>query len=387
MIKVVFVLSISITALALVGCGLEANPTQSAPTRFKVLDNESESTYVVRHLEQTIFQVEATKWYDGARGAVSITYDAPWGVDPRFKLATDAAIARGLRMDVEMVTSKYTNSSRAPLIGRIRRELLPNGVHVFGHGHTHVRHDELDFDAAHASFKKDFDLMVEWGLRPKTYAYPHSSGQKIRTQLANKEAGFIAARGGTTDPDEYYICPRDVKSPDNWHFLPSVVMGTKDGADIGSHRELAPILQRSAALEAWVIMMYHSIGVPEGWAYYPLEEFEQDLDAIGAGDLWSGNLDMVSAYVQERNALDINIVGFFGSETPKEFEMMISDHLDNAVYDQPLTFDFTFNPDLDIEKVYFDPPIAGQSAFLVTDDKLRLHMVPDEQRYTLVLGD
>ncbi|MBT4498216.1 MAG: hypothetical protein HOC74_10865 [Gemmatimonadetes bacterium] len=371
------------------GCSTKPGPTQSASTttRFKIYSDEDQSSYVVRHLEETIFTIKATKWHDGARGAISLTYDAPWGVDPRFKQATNAAIKRNLCMDMEMVTSKYLSTSRRPLIDRIRRELLPNGVHVFGHGHTHVRHDELGFDAAYESFKTDFGLMVEWGLKPRAYAYPHSSGKHISTQLANKQAGFIAARGGTNNPDEYYICPDDVREPDNWYFLPSVVMGIKDGGDIPSHQMLAPILARAETLDAWIILMYHSIGVPEGWAYYPLEEFERNLDYIADSSLWSGNLDDVAAYIQERNSLDINVVGFFGSALPKEFEMTISDHLDNAIYDQPLTFDLTFNPEIEVQKVYIDPSINGQSSFRVTDDQLRLHMVPDEKRYTLALED
>ena len=385
MTKIANYLGAILLALAAIGCGLESNPAQSTPTRFKILGSDNESAYIVRHLDQTVFQIETLKWYDGARGAVSLTYDAPWGVDPRFELATDAAIARDLRMDVEMVTSKYLNSRRMPLVARIREELIPNGVHLFGHGHTHIRHDNVDFDAAYESFKTDFEMMVDWGLRPKAYAYPHSSGQEIRTQLANKQAGFIAARGGTTDPEQYYICPNEVSEPDNWFFLPSVVMGTKDGADIESHRMLAPILSEAQKRDAWVIMMYHSIGVPEGWAYYPLAEFEQDLDFIAESDLWSGNLDQVSAYIQERNALYINVVGFFGSETPKEFEMTMRDNLDNEVYDQPLSFDLTFNPDLSVRRIYLDPPIDGQSSFEVVDDRVRLHMVPDEKRYTLIL--
>jgi len=59
--------------------------------------------------------------------------------------------------------------------------------------------------------------------------------------------------------------------------------------------------------------------------------------------------------------------------------------LDNAVFDQPLTLDFTFQAELQVERVLFDPPIAGTSSYEVIDDRLRLYMVPDEQRYTFIL--
>ena len=38
-----------------------------------------------------------------------------------------------------------------------------------------------------------------------------------------------------------------------------------------------------------------------------------------------------------------------------------------------------------MRRVYFDPPIGKVSSFEVEADRLRVHMVPDERRYALVL--
>lgn len=375
-------------AVYLGGCDSHQSPTQPGEsTRPLAKLANSQNTFVARHREEVIFQIEALKWRDGHRGAVSITYDAPWGINRVFSLATNAVIIRGLRMDVEAVSSKLQHFKRFPIVARMRRELLPRGIHLFGHGHTHIHHDDLDFDEAYDSFKLNFDLMEEWGLKPRAYAYPYSSGKRALIQAANRDAGFICARGGTRDPGEYYICPRQVREPDNWYYLPSVVMGTQTDEDISDHESLEPILRRALNLDAWVILMYHSIGFPEGWAYYPYEEFLQDLNFIKGEDFWSGNLDAVAAYIQERNALDINIVRYFGSETPRNYDIIISDQLDNTLFNEPLTLDFTFNPQLNVQKVYIDPPVEEQTAFPVADNKMRLHMVPDERRYTLVLED
>ena len=51
-----------------------------------------------------LFSLSVARWSGGRAAAVSITYDAPWGTHRDHHLATDAAIARGLRMDIEMVT-------------------------------------------------------------------------------------------------------------------------------------------------------------------------------------------------------------------------------------------------------------------------------------------
>jgi len=344
--------------------------------------------YVVRHGGEEVFRVEALKWRNGHRGVVSVTYDAPWGINEVFSLATDAAIARDLRMDLEIVSSKLEHPQRFHIIERMQRELRPHGIGFFGHGHEHIHYDWYGFEAAYEAFRTNFELMREWGLEPKTYAYPHWAGKLYGTQAANRQAGFIAARGGLRRPEfrsDYYICPDDTREPNNWYFLPSVIMGAKNGTDIPHHDALAPILQGALDAGAWVILTYHSIGNPEGWGYYPFAEFERDLDHIAANDFWSGNLDEVTAYIKERNALDIQIVRYFGVGTPKQFELTIGDGLDNALYDEPLTFEFNFNPELRVRWVHFDPPIGDESSFAIEEDRLQVELVPDERRYALVL--
>ena len=76
---------------------------------------------------------------------------------------------------------------------------------------------------------------------------------------------------------------------------------------------------------------------------------------------------------------------YFGVGAPKQFELTIGDGLDNTLYDEPLTFEFNFNPEHRVRRVHFDPPIGEVSSFEVEADRLRVHMVPDERRYALVL--
>ena len=381
-----------ILCLWLAGCDSHESPTHSGDAAdFSALPSAKlvgrPFVYEVHHAGEQVVSIEALKWRDGHTGAVSVTYDAPWGVDPVFSLATDAALAHGVRMDLEIVSAKLQFYSRRPIIGRMLRELAPNGIGFFGHGHEHVPHDWFGYKQAYQSFRTNFELMKSWGLNPKVYAYPNW-GAGISTQAANREAGFIAARGGTRRPAQradYYICPGDVREPRNWYYMPSVIMGAEDGTDIPYHKALVPILEGAQQADAWVILTYHSIGNREGWGYYPVEEFELDVAYIAQTDMWSGNMDAVSAYIQERNALDIKVVRYFGIGTPKQYELTIGDGLDNAVYDEPLTFELRFNPELDVHGVRIDPPVKGGSSFAVQDDILRLNILPDERRYALVL--
>jgi hypothetical protein len=378
----------ALLAAALSGCGPDSHPTgpsDSAPRAAKRVAGQ-QNLYVARHQGEEIFRIEATKWRDGHRAAVSITYDAPWGINPVFSLATNAVILRDLRMDIEIVSDKLLHPQRLPIVARMRRELLPNGVHLFGHGHSHIDHDALSYSDAYDAFQTNFALMREWGLVPKVYAYPLYAGRTQQTQTANRAAGFIAARGGTRDQSAYYLCAEDVREPQNWYNLPSVIMGTDSPSDIGDHAELEPILQQTLTRGAWTLMTYHSIGVVDGWGYYPYREFIKDLNFIKRRDFWSGNFDAVAAYIQERNALDIRIARYFGSNRPNQFELVVGDALDNTIFNEPLTLDFIFNAELpDISGVRITPPIGGETNFAVINGQMRLHMVPNERQYTLVL--
>ncbi len=346
----------------------------------------SPAVFTAYHQGQEVFSITANKWRDGHRAAVSITYDAPWGINPVFSLATDAAIARDLAMDLEVVSDKLSHFKRLPITQRMREELIPRGIGFFGHGHSHIDHDALGYHAAYQSFRTNFSLMRAWGLNPKTYAYPLFAGRDAQTQAANRQAGFIAARGGTRDASAYYICADGVREPAQWHNLPSVIMGNASTRDPSTHDQLQPILIQTLRRRAWTIMTYHSIGYPDGWGYYPYFEFVRDLDFIKANDFWSGNFASVAAYIQERNALDIQIARYFGRKMPDQFQFIMGDGLDNDVYNEPLTLDFRFNPELAVRSVRLTPtPVAGQEHFAVESNRLRLNMVPDERLYTLSL--
>lgn len=346
----------------------------------------SPGVFTASHQGQEVFTIRATKWRDGHRAAVSVTYDAPWGIHPVFSLATDAAIARGLAMDIEIVSNKLSHFKRVPNVQRMHEELIPNNIGFFGHGHAHIDHDALGYHAAYRSFRINYVMMRAWGLNPKTYAYPLFAGRDAQTQAANRQAGFIAARGGTRDANAYYICANSVREPENWYNLPSVIMGNASTRDPSTHDQLRPILLKTLRKRAWTIMTYHSIGHPEGWGYYPHAEFIRDLDFIKANDFWSGKFASIAAYIQERNALDIQIARYFGRDMPNRFEFILSDGLDNDLYDEPLTLDFTFNPDLNVRFAHIHPSQAnGQNRFAVVEDRLRLNMVPDERLYALTI--
>lgn len=199
--------------------------------------------------------VKVAKWYNAHPAVVSITYDIGFQLDQRILKVVEEVRKLDLAMDFEVVTEFYNRPQFRYLVDIMREDLLPGKIRFFGHGHTHDLHDEMTFDEAYTSFKTCFDLMKTWGLEPIVYAYPGSKGYLPRTQLANKLAGFIAARGSHIDPYKTFICAGSETEPENWFYLPSVIMGSTDPAYVNTNAELIPILDLNLAKRSWIILM------------------------------------------------------------------------------------------------------------------------------------
>jgi hypothetical protein len=315
--------------------GCEGSPTKSVPSNFTTI-SQNIGTAVVSDGD-TVLSLVVEKWRGGATAAISLNLDATWGLHPSIRRATNEAIARGLPMDLELVSAIIEMPEYQHLLADYREQLLPNGIRFFGHGHTHALHDTMEFDAAYESFRTNYLLMEDWGLAPKAYAYPGSSGERMSTQLANQMAGFICARGYSFGWDDFFITPHDILEPPNWYFLPSVVMGNASYRYIDQHEKLVPILDESVKRRAWTILMYHSIGFPEGWSYYPLEDFRRDLDAIQGRDFWVANMDAVASYVQERANVSFQLQGIQEDSEGFEIDLIVDDGLPDAIFEEPLT--------------------------------------------------
>jgi len=332
-----------------------------------------DQSFVALDGARELFDLSVAKWSGGRAAAVSITYDAPWGTHDDHRLATDAVISRGLRMDIEMVTWIFTQPRWTHLLNTYHRELVPNGVGFFGHGHTHALHDTMSYQDAFASFRTCFEYMRTWGFNPRAYAYPGSSGRLASTQRANRDAGFMCARGSTVDPSTWHLLAGDAPESPNWQYLPAVPIGNGSYRYIQSHQELAPVLEQAVDLGAWVILMYHAIGIPEGWGYYPYADFIADMDKIAAGDFWSANLDQAAAYVRERAALTVDLQ--VAPDEAGAYWLSFDDGLPDEIFSEPLTTTFHFSG-LSPSRLRVEPCVGSGEYVDVQGNSVRVSLCP-----------
>lgn len=327
--------------------------------------------------------VKVAKWYNAHPAVVSITYDIGFNLDQRVLKVVDETEKLNLALDFEVVTAFYNTPQFIYLTDIMRQQLMPNKIRFFGHGHEHINHDELSFEDAYTSFKLCFDLMQKWGLEPIVYAYPGARGRLATTQLANKLAGFIAARGAVADPYQAFICPDDLIEPDNWFDLPAVIMGSIDPININNNAELIPILETNVEKTSWVLLLYHSIGIEGGWAYYPMDEFLLDINTIKSMDVWSGNFDNVTKYIYQKNAFEYETE--FIKQTPQYFDyrVIFKDYLPNNVFNHELTISFDLLEGVHISEVQlFDKDVLVSQSF-EKDSVIYLNVLPDEKFKTL----
>jgi hypothetical protein len=326
-----------ISAVLIFGCGRVTDP----PTEDRMIHPIAAGIAVLDGQTDTAFTFSACKWRGGATAAISITYDAPWGTHANHSLATDAVIERKLRLDLELVSSIFEEPKWTPLLSVYRTQLMSRGIGFFGHGHTHALHDTMTYAHAFESFRMNFELMTQWGLRPRAYAYPGSAGREQSTQNACRDAGFICARGDSYTWKEAILLAGEETAPKNWYFLPSVVMGNASYRYLDTHEKLVPVLDRTIQDGGWVIMMYHAIGIPGSWSFYPIKDFRQDLDAILERDFWSANMDAAACYVMERNALTWEVIREPTGASMDTLIVRLDDGLSDDMYDEPLTFELT----------------------------------------------
>ena len=308
------------------------------------------------------------KWFDNHTAAISITYDdwpdADHPVD-------DFVLDMGLVLDFELVTQGYAEGlpdwvehdltelipHAVPGVSLSKFEeqtiesnlaLTKHGFGFYGHGHWHVNHDVLTYAQAYDSFRLCFEVMQQLGLKPVAYAYPRGAGHEEETRRALADAGFLSGRLAEQAGQSPYIVADSSTSPEDWFFLPAIVMESYDFQQCdfctNNTEELTPILDTAIEKTAWIIPMYHNIGRKTGWGPYGWEEFRGDVRAIAARDFWVAPMNNVVLYIREREGATIETEAIEHDGATEQIRLTLSDGLDNERFDQPLTLIFTLPP-------------------------------------------
>lgn len=323
------------------------------------------------------------RWYDDHAAAISITYDGPASdgslvyLDTRLPARSrllpdtrpleDVVLGLGLTLDYEVVTVKFD------WFPEVEAYFLENvvwkGLGYFGHGHLHVDHDRMPYDGAYRSFRQHFERLLEYGLKPVAYAYPRGAGREEETQRALADAGFLSGHYADSREQGHYIVPDGQTAPDNWFALPRLHMESHDfqqcGSCINDTDELIPILDEALEKRAWIVPVYHNVGVYDRYGFYDRETFEADMRAIAARDFWVASMNAVVLYIRERERAVVTVEPVGPEDAPARLRVTLSDGLDNERFDQPLTL--RFRP---------PPAWAGRAVSVLRDGRAVAELAP-----------
>ena len=94
----------------------------------------------------------------------------------------------------------------------------------------------------------------------------------------------------------------------------------------------------------WLVETHHGIeGVGNAWESTPLGVFEEHVKYVASkrDELWIDTIAEIAKYLQERNSVSVEIV----TDSDKELVVNLTDKLDGAVFDAPLTLRILTRPE------------------------------------------
>ncbi|MBN1351604.1 hypothetical protein JXJ21_19475 [candidate division KSB1 bacterium] len=290
------------------------------------------------------YEAVVAKWHQNHTAAISLAYDHGAPTNDMNKQIQQYVLENGITLDYEIVTERYL---KYPFLkDYLVQTLIPSGFGYFGHGHSHINHDNLYYDQALASFKECYDTMVSFGLKPIAYAYPEGAGHKCDTREALENAGFLSGRMHfTKDMTNPYIVPDDQLEPRDWFGLPTLVMQDyafmQCSKCVNDDEELKGYLEQAIVKKAWIILTYHAIGEEQNYGFFKWSEFQKNIKTIKEYDFWCASLNDLTLYIRERKNAVIEGFRFLDEyDNLQKIEFVFSDDLPNEVYDQPLTILF-----------------------------------------------
>ena len=316
-----------------------------------------------------------TKWYNNHSAAVSLTFDIPV---PVCNTVVSEALRRSIQPDVEMVTSLEFYKLKDKAVFRDLESFSAQGIHFFGHGHLHdsINYDSVSYEVALAQFDSCFRFMEEWNLSPLAYGYPGGHGEKVSTQKAVADAGFICARGIQPDTDSNFICADDQAEPEKWFYLPAVCVGNVSGFSIHDHTGMVELFEKNLLKKSWLIPMYHSIGDLNGWGYYPMDDYIEDLEYLLETDTWLAHMDVVARYIMERNSYRMSWRMVDEATDMISIEAVFSDSLDPELERVPLTLEMEVSGDTPFSRCDVTDNTGVLTSHPIRDNRFTMNITP-----------
>jgi peptidoglycan/xylan/chitin deacetylase (PgdA/CDA1 family) len=196
------------------------------------------------------------------------------------------------------------------------------GHEVASHGVTHTSFSGMK-DSLQTVESRDSRDTIEAripGYRCVTIAYPYCTiGRKSIIQ-------------------QYYIAARncsgvvEARTPPDFMSISSIVCGTQGMRTTKDFRSRTASAVKS---KGWVVLLFHGVDNDGGWSPIVSDTLRKMLEYLKANDgqFWVPSFGEAARYIRERNAVSVAET----SSGDAGLTMQVTDTLDNAIYDEPIT--------------------------------------------------
>lgn len=146
-------------------------------------------------------------------------------------------------------------------------------------------------------------------------------------------------RGTDAITSEYYFAARgcsgqiETPTPSDWLDVSSIIVGPEGSVRTGA--DLIGVADSAAASGGWIVLLMHGVDNDGGWSPVPSSALRTYLQYLSVNDstFWVETFGNVVRYIRERDAASVTETEA-GEHT---IVVQVSDSLDDAVYDYPIT--------------------------------------------------
>ncbi len=255
-----------------------------------------------------------TDWPDNKKGAVSLTFDD--GCQSQASLGLPALNARGLKATFFLITNRIGGSSPG----------WDTWINAANNGHEIASHT---MDHPHLT-----------SLTP-TQVQDQMEGAKaaIDAQITSQQClTFAYPFGEYSDTTQSIAQNIYIASRNSWCGLisePFDSANVLNGCSPQTGGDLFSWVDAAEQKGKWLVAYFHTLnGGSDGcYGYWEIDMFTTFLDYLATKNLWVGTFVAAAKYSRERTSATLLIV----SSSSDQIVLSLTDTMDDAIYDQPLT--------------------------------------------------
>jgi peptidoglycan/xylan/chitin deacetylase (PgdA/CDA1 family) len=260
----------------------------------------------------TLFaQHTITQWPYNKKGAISISFDD--SLPSHLSMALPALNSFGLKGTFFIITDRITAANN----WAAWRAVAAMGHEIASHTKTHPYLTQLSTAQLQSELSESRDVINQQITTQKCFSFAYPYGDYNYAVEIATMSNYIAARG--------------VSNGLNYETLDfGYVMGTGDSSN--SLDSLKAWTDQAENTGAWQVVYAHSLD-GTGYSFWDVNLLNEYFSYLGTKNIWNDTFGNAAKFVKERNYANLSVI----SSSSSGIILNLTDGLDDAIYDQPLT--------------------------------------------------